>query len=284
MSLKKKFSWSNLLKKSDSLLPEFSMDESSHYNSDDDMRTDWSNEGADWDNEEDYEIRSIEEMIESKNLTPEQLDLLVLRIQELRDDMADARDSAPMGGAAPAPTDSASTAPANDLMAPVSKMYPKLMKNSKYFFAIMKKLAAWEEKDRKALYEEFSGLLGGDYAKDMVKDYIPKGKAVNVDKPKSSGQVEAKFKSNVKTAAKKDRDLVKNYYDSLLGDDFSNKLVEYYKNTGKLKDKKTSGQTKTAKKTNPWAVCNKTVGKKNDPEKFERCVQDVKKTNKSKKK
>lgn len=27
---------------------------------------------------------------------------------------------------------------------------------------------------------------------------------------------------------------------------------------------------------NPWAVCNSTVGKDKDPEKFERCVMDVK--------
>jgi hypothetical protein len=32
-----------------------------------------------------------------------------------------------------------------------------------------------------------------------------------------------------------------------------------------------------SKKVNPWAVCNKsTGGKKKDPKKFERCVQDVK--------
>ncbi len=34
---------------------------------------------------------------------------------------------------------------------------------------------------------------------------------------------------------------------------------------------------KKGKKVNPWAVCNKSVGKKEDPEKFERCVMDVKK-------
>jgi len=34
---------------------------------------------------------------------------------------------------------------------------------------------------------------------------------------------------------------------------------------------------KKGKPVNPWAVCNKsTGGKKKDPEKFERCVMDVK--------
>ena len=33
---------------------------------------------------------------------------------------------------------------------------------------------------------------------------------------------------------------------------------------------------------NPWAVCNTTVDKEKDPEKFERCVQDVKKKQKPK--
>jgi len=31
---------------------------------------------------------------------------------------------------------------------------------------------------------------------------------------------------------------------------------------------------------NPWAVCHTTVDKKKDPEKFERCVMDVKKKQK----
>jgi len=31
-----------------------------------------------------------------------------------------------------------------------------------------------------------------------------------------------------------------------------------------------------SKKVNPWAVCNESVGKKENPEKFERCVMDVK--------
>lgn len=38
-------------------------------------------------------------------------------------------------------------------------------------------------------------------------------------------------------------------------------------------------KTKKSKdyKYNPWAVCQTTVGKKENPEKFERCVKDVKK-------
>jgi len=39
---------------------------------------------------------------------------------------------------------------------------------------------------------------------------------------------------------------------------------------------KTEEAKKKGKKVNPWAVCNKTVGKKENPEKFERCVMDVK--------
>ena len=34
---------------------------------------------------------------------------------------------------------------------------------------------------------------------------------------------------------------------------------------------------KKGKAVNPWAVCNSTSPKKENPEKFERCVQDVKK-------
>lgn len=34
---------------------------------------------------------------------------------------------------------------------------------------------------------------------------------------------------------------------------------------------------KKGKKVNPWAVCHTTVDKDKDPEKYERCVMDVKK-------
>lgn len=34
---------------------------------------------------------------------------------------------------------------------------------------------------------------------------------------------------------------------------------------------------KKGKKVNPWAVCHTTVDKDKDPEKYEKCVQDVKK-------
>ena len=34
---------------------------------------------------------------------------------------------------------------------------------------------------------------------------------------------------------------------------------------------------KKGKKVNPWAVCHTTVDKDKDPEKYERCVKDVKK-------
>lgn len=37
----------------------------------------------------------------------------------------------------------------------------------------------------------------------------------------------------------------------------------------------------TSKKTNPWAVCHTTVDKDKDPEKYERCVMDVKKKKKA---
>ena len=33
---------------------------------------------------------------------------------------------------------------------------------------------------------------------------------------------------------------------------------------------------KKGKKVNPWAVCHTTVDKDKDPEKYERCVMDVK--------
>ena len=35
-----------------------------------------------------------------------------------------------------------------------------------------------------------------------------------------------------------------------------------------------------SKKVNPFAVCHTTVDKEKDPEKYERCVMDVKKKNK----
>lgn len=34
---------------------------------------------------------------------------------------------------------------------------------------------------------------------------------------------------------------------------------------------------KKGKKVNPWAVCNSKIDRSESPEKFERCVQDIKK-------
>ena len=45
----------------------------------------------------------------------------------------------------------------------------------------------------------------------------------------------------------------------------------------------TTEAKKKGKAVNPWAVCNKTVRKKEDLEKFEKCVLDVKKKYKIKK-
>lgn len=42
-------------------------------------------------------------------------------------------------------------------------------------------------------------------------------------------------------------------------------------------------EAKKGKKVNPWAVCHTTVDKDKDPEKYERCVMDVKKKHKIKK-
>lgn len=49
-----------------------------------------------------------------------------------------------------------------------------------------------------------------------------------------------------------------------------------------LERKKKKKKAKLKKKVNPWAVCTTSVGRK-DADKYERCVQDVKKQNKPKK-
>ena len=52
-----------------------------------------------------------------------------------------------------------------------------------------------------------------------------------------------------------------------------------------LKISKNKYPRKETEPYNPWAVCNKsTGGKKEDPEKFERCVKYVKKQNREKNK
>ena len=43
-------------------------------------------------------------------------------------------------------------------------------------------------------------------------------------------------------------------------------------------------EERTASKVNPWAVCNTTVDKEKDPEKYEKCVLKIKKKNKEGKK
>lgn len=48
--------------------------------------------------------------------------------------------------------------------------------------------------------------------------------------------------------------------------------------------KSTTAKKKKEYKYNPWAVCNTTVDKEKDPEKFERCVKKVKKQQEQNKK
>lgn len=179
-------------------------------------------------------------------------------------------------------------------------------------------LAAWEEKDRKALFNEFVSLLGSSYSKDMVRDYKPRGTARDVSSPQSSGQLDeskgmssvdggvseqkdssttdASSNKNVKTASKADRKRVQDLFRGLLGSNFAAKLVEEYTVKGKQSDKKSSGQTKTAsfdpwglnkvakeKENNEYAICTDSVGRE-DEEKYKSCKEQVKKQNAAKKK
>lgn len=67
---------------------------------------------------------------------------------------------------------------------------------------------------------------------------------------------------------KYDRDIVKNHSFNL------NKFILEAK---KAKTEKTKKAKKKKWDPNPWAICNTTVNKDKDPEKFERCVKKVKK-------
>lgn len=44
------------------------------------------------------------------------------------------------------------------------------------------------------------------------------------------------------------------------------------------KKEKSSIESEAKQKKNPWAICHTTVDKDKDPDKYERCVQDVKKS------
>lgn len=116
----------------------------------------------------------------------------------------------------------------------------------------------------------------------------PRGRQEKLRKEREE-DYEVSLKNNVKTASKKDRKEVSNLYRNLFGSKFVDKMVALYEPKGKKSITETSGQTKTSSydpwglKTskkewnpNPWAVCEQSVGKKKDPEKFERCVKDVK--------
>lgn len=131
------------------------------------------------------------------------------------------------------------------------------------FDQLMRVIASWEPKDRKAVFELFKNLLGNEYSTDSVKDYNPKGKARDVSSPQSSGQVEASSDGTVKTASAADRNRVADLWRGVLGANFVGKMTELYKNNnGKTVPQadQSSGQTKTSS-FDPWGL-NKESKKK----------------------
>lgn len=148
------------------------------------------------------------------------------------------------------------------------------------FDQLMRVIASWEPKDRKAVYEIFKNLLGSEYSNDTVRDYNPRGKARDTSKPQSSGQLEdkgaskvdgavnektdssttdASSKRTIKTASKDDRNQIEKLFKGLLGANFANKLTEVYQNkNGKTVSQtgQTSGQTKTSS-FDPWGLKKK---------------------------
>ncbi len=136
---------------------------------------------------------------------------------------------------------------------------------SETFKKLIQKIAMMSESDQRELLNFWDSLQGNEYARDMVKDYTPRGKGKKVDKPLSSGQTEASAKSSesnekeletkesaVHTASKMDRDVVKQYWLPLQGSEFAGKLSENFESKGNSKSQKLpmGKLAKKEKKTN----------------------------------
>lgn len=71
-------------------------------------------------------------------------------------------------------------------------------------------------------------------------------------------------------------------YPECEGTETDRNIVKKHKKKKKASDDDIVVESKKKKKKyNPWAVCHTTVDKDEDPEKYERCVQDIKKKNKA---
>lgn len=113
--------------------------------------------------------------------------------------------------------------------------------NTKYMQKLINVLATkFSEEQRKEIYDYFQSLTGSEFAKDSVKNYSPKGKAINVKEPLESGQVKAKKTQSVKTASKEDLNVIERYWQPLYGKDYAKKMIQ---------SEEKSKQTKTAKRT-----------------------------------
>jgi len=116
-----------------------------------------------------------------------------------------------------------------------------IVQNTKYMRKLIEILASrFSEDQRKEIYNYFESLTGNEFAKDSVKNYSPKGKAISTKEPIKSGQItgESKSEPEVKTASKKDRDVIERYWEPLYGNSYAKKMVS-------LETK--AKQTKTAK-------------------------------------
>jgi hypothetical protein len=91
---------------------------------------------------------------------------------------------------------------------------------------LLGKYAALKPEDRKKIIDYWKNLSGGEYATDLVKDYINTGKKTE-KKTEASVKKEAMSSENSGSNKK-----VKEYYDNLYGSEYAKDMTSYEGNSG----------------------------------------------------
>lgn len=96
-------------------------------------------------------------------------------------------------------------------------------------------LAALTDKDRNILIDYWDDLLGPEFARDQVKDYLPRGTK--------------KYDGKNATAAlkPKDRNAVREFWNEFYGGEYSSDMVEDYKSPASKQDVTASDYSKYVK-------------------------------------
>lgn len=95
--------------------------------------------------------------------------------------------------------------------------------------ALNEKIAELSDEDKKILLDYWDNLWGGDYSKELVKDYSNSGKK---EKAKTAS-LEKIILTKFAKLSNEDKQIVADFFEDFFGSEYAKDLVKDYKNTGK---------------------------------------------------